>query len=335
MILLLLFSLTLSVLLTSMSISLRSMSLPYLRYWARKGDLVSKKIYPLKARGSAVFLSIEMLRAIFVSTTLVTLTQVIGGLLAWLVGAVLLFIVFIVFGELYLRPVGTWLLSRLSEPILRLVYMLKPVTIPLGRVFDRFIEETPVTLTRTELDQMINTVQPADTDLSADELRIVKHALLFGNKTVHDIMTPRSVINSVNTEDVISPILLDELHKSGHSRFPVFDANKEGVVGMLYIKDLIEVREKTKVSDVMHKPAHYVNEERELDHVLQAFIRTKQHMFIVVNAFAEITGLITIEDIVEQVLGKPIIDEFDKYDSMRDVAEARAKIVRKQIKSVD
>lgn len=335
MLLFLILGFVFSILLTSMSISLKSMSLPYLRYWARKGDKVSKKIYPLKARGSAVQLTIELLRAVFVSATLVTMASIFGGILAWILGSVILFLVFVVLGELYLRPVGTWLLYQLSDFLLRAAYFLKPITMPLGRTFDRFFEEIPVTLTRAEIDQMVNMVQPADTDLSNNELRIVKHALQFGNKAVHDVMTPRSVISSVVETDIISPVLLDELHKSGHSRFPVFSEDKESVVGILYIKDLLEIREKTMVKDVMHKPVHYVNEERELDHVLQAFIRTKQHIFIVVNAFAEITGLITIEDIVEQVLGKPIIDEFDKYDSMRDVAEAKAKIIKKQLKTVD
>src|SRR5690606_35806405 len=166
-------------------------------------------------------------------------------------------------------------------------------------------------------------------------LRIVKHALSFGDKSVHDVMTPRSVIKSVRDDDVLSPILLDELHKSGHSRFPVFIGNGDSAAGILYIKDLIDVKSHTRVSELMHKPIHYVNENRELDHVLQAFIKTKQHLFLVVNSFAEITGLITIEDIIEQVLGKPIIDEFDRYDNMREVAEARAKIVRKQVKMVE
>lgn len=321
-----------SVLLTAMSLSLRSLSLPHLRYWARKGDPTSKKLYPLKARGAAVLLTIELLRSLAVSGTLVLLTLVLWSWFAWLVGAALLFIAFIVLSELYLRPVGTWLLAVLSPGLMYLSQLLKFVTLPLGRIFDQFLEEMPVVLTRSELAHMIGTVQVADTDLSGEELRIVKHALTFGEKSVHDVMTPRSVIKSVRDDDVLSPLLLDELHKSGHSRFPVFNPENTEAVGLLYIKDLLDVKSHTRVSEVMHKPIHYVNEDRELDHVLQAFIRTKQHLFLVVNSFAEITGLVTIEDIIEQVLGKPIIDEFDKYDSMREVAEARAKVVRKQIK---
>lgn len=335
MILLLLFGFVFSVLLTAMSISLRSLSLSHLRYWARKGDQVSKKLYPLKARGSAVYLTIELFRALFISATLVTMTSLLGGLIGWLFGSIILFLVFVVLSELYLKPVGTWLLAYSSQFLLSLAYGLKFIMLPLGRVFDRFIEDTPTVITRSELAQIINSVQVSDTDLSTEELRIVRHSLSFGDKTVHDVMTPRSVIKTVVVSDVISPILLDDLHKTGHSRFPVFDEAKESVVGILYIKDLLDIRKHTLVSDIMHNPVNYVNEERELDHVLQAFIRTKQHLFVVVNAFAEITGLITIEDIVEQVLGKPIIDEFDKYDSMRDVAEARAKVIRKQLKSVD
>jgi len=321
-----------SVLLTAMSLSLRSLSLPHLRYWARKGDPTSKKLYPLKARGSAVLLTIEIFRSLSVSGMVVILTILLWDWAAWLLGALLFFVAFIVLSELFLRPVGTWLLATLSPVLLALSQLLKFITVPLGRVFDQFLEEAPVVLTRAELTHMIGTVQVADTDLSGEELRIVKHALTFGEKSVHDVMTPRSVIRSVRDDDVLSPLLLDELHKSGHSRFPVFNPDNTEAVGLLYIKDLLDVKAHTRVSEVMHTPVHYVNEDRELDHVLQAFIKTKQHLFLVVNGFAEITGLVTIEDIIEQVLGKPIIDEFDKYDSMRDVAEARAKIVCKQIK---
>lgn len=332
MFLLLILGLVFSVLLTAMSLSFRSLSLSHLRYWARKGDETSKKLYLIKARGSSALLTIELLRSLTISGTLVLLTLQLWGVLAWLIGAVVLFVAFIVLTELYLRPVGAWLLAATAPVVVSLTQLLKVITVPLGRLFDRFLEESPVVLTRSELVHMIGAVQVSDTDLSGEELRIVKHALTFGEKSVHDIMTPRSVIHSVRAEDVLSPILLDELHKSGHSRFPVIAADGEDVVGLLYIKDLLDVKAHTRVSDVMHKPVHYVNEDRELDHVLQAFIRTKQHLFLVVNSFAEVTGLVTIEDVIEQVLGKPIIDEFDRYDDMREVAEARAKVFRKQVK---
>lgn len=335
MTLLLILGFVLSVLLTAMSLSLRSLSTPHLRYWARKGDQVSKALYPLKARGSAVLLTIELFRALAISGTLVLLATQLWGVWAWLLGAVVLFLVFVVLGELYLKSIGTRLLAIGSTALLLVSDLLKFVMLPLGRILDRFLAEQPVTVTRADLTHQLTAVSAADTDLSAEELRIIRHAMSFGEKTVHDIMTPRSVIVSVKENDVLSPALLDELHKSGHSRFPVYDDKGEGAVGILYLKDLLEVRAHSLVRELMHKPIHFVNENRELDHVLQAFLRTKQHLFLVVNSFAEITGLVTIEDVVEQVLGKPIIDEFDRYDSMREVAEAKAKIVRKQINVVE
>lgn len=324
-----------SVALTAMSLSLRGLSTPHLRYWARKGDKVSGALYPLKARGSATLLTIELLRALSISGSLVLLSNLLWGLWAWLAGATVLFLVFIVLGELYLRSIGTRLLAWTSPVLLWASQLLKFITLPLGRALDKWLEEQPVTLTRAELTHMLTAVTPGDTDLSTDEIRILKHALAFGEKSVHSVMTPRSVINSARATDILSPLLLDELHKSGHSRFPVFDDSGENAVGILYIKDLVDAKTHGLVSDLMHKPAYFVNENRDLDHVLQAFIRTQQHLFLVVNEFAEITGLITIEDVVEQVLGKPIIDEFDRYDQMREVAEARAKIVRKQVKMVE
>ncbi|QQS69160.1 CBS domain-containing protein [Candidatus Saccharibacteria bacterium] len=75
----------------------------------------------------------------------------------------------------------------------------------------------------------------------------------------------------------------------------------------------------------MRRKVTYVHEDFTLYQTLQAFIKTKQHLFIVVNSFEEYVGIITIEDVLERVIGKLIVDEFDRYDDLRAVAAAAAK----------
>ncbi len=75
----------------------------------------------------------------------------------------------------------------------------------------------------------------------------------------------------------------------------------------------------------MSRKLTYVHEDFTLMRVLQAFLKTKRHLFLVVNSFEELVGIITIEDVLEQMIGRPIVDEFDKYDDLRAVAAAAAK----------
>lgn len=164
-----------------------------------------------------------------------------------------------------------------------------------------------------------------DNRMTSSELHIVKHALTFSDILIRDVMTPKRVIKYVNTNDTVGPILMTELHKSGFSRFPVQKDNDESIVGTLYLRDLVNTSHGGKVEKVMKKDVYYVNEEKQLGHALQAFLRTKHHLFIVVNSFEEVVGLITIEDVLERVLGKQIVDEFDKYDDLRAVAALEAK----------
>lgn len=119
---------------------------------------------------------------------------------------------------------------------------------------------------------------------------------------------------------------MDELHKSGHSRFPVYDPEKnDAIVGTLYLRDLIGNKKSGKVKDLMSKKVFFVHEELDLNHALNGFIKTRHHMFIVVNTFEEFVGILTIEDVLEQVLGRQIVDEFDAYENLREVALLRAK----------
>jgi magnesium and cobalt transporter len=117
---------------------------------------------------------------------------------------------------------------------------------------------------------------------------------------------------------------MGELHASGHSRFPVYEVKKDNIVGVLYLHDLVATKRSGTVSNIMRRKVTYVHEDFTLYQTLQAFIKTKQHLFIVVNSFEEYVGIITIEDVLERVIGKLIVDEFDRYDDLRAVAAAAA-----------
>jgi len=324
-ILLLLLLIVLGMLLTAMSVAFSGLSTSHLRYWAKQKDPSASKLYPLKAKGEAVHLTIELLRAFSVAGAFVLLAYMLGSWLAWLISSVVLFAGFIVLTKLYLKTLGLRLLAFTSPLLLSVTNLLRPITIPLGSLFDRVIEQEPVTLTKSELSHIVEGIDPSDTDLSKDEIRIIKHTLTFSDKEVHDVMTPRSVMTTVKEDEILSPVVIDELYQSGHSRFPVMSKDGKTAIGILYLHDLVDLTAEGKVEKHMKRKVYFVHEDRELDHVLQAFLKTKHQLFLVVNNFSEVVGLVTIEDIVEQILGKPIVDEFDKYDDMREVAENQAK----------
>lgn len=161
----------------------------------------------------------------------------------------------------------------------------------------------------------------SDSRMTEDEIRVVRHALTFGDKLIREVMTPRRVVKAVKTTDSIGPILMGELHDSGFSRFPVYEDKEDNIVGTIYLRELVTAKAGGSVKSLMDKKVYYVNEEKPLSHALQAFLKTKHHLFIVVNDFEEMVGIVTIEDIIEQIIGKPIVDEFDKYEDLREVAK--------------
>lgn len=172
-------------------------------------------------------------------------------------------------------------------------------------------------------DELMHIVEQAKDILPADERRLIMSNMTFADKIVTDYMTPRSVINAVQSTDVLGPLLLDELHKTGHSRFPVIDGDIDHVVGVLYLRDVIAIdsNQATKTAaDMMKTPVYYIKETQTLGHALAAFLRVKHHLFVVVNEYRETVGVITLEDAIEQMIGRKIIDEFDAHEDLRAVA---------------
>ena len=175
-------------------------------------------------------------------------------------------------------------------------------------------------------DELLDVVAHSPGVLSHDQITRLQASLAFDDRRVSDVMTPASVIDTVDAGDGLGPLVLDQLHKTGHSRFPVIEGDIHHVVGILYMRELVDLRTAKKtVRSAMDPKVFYVHQGQDLEHALHAFLRTHHHLFIVVNDYRETVGLLSLEDVVEALIGKKIVDEFDRFDDLRAVAESNPK----------
>lgn len=299
-----------------------------LKRMARHGDDVAQLMYRAVAYGTSLRALLGALMAVCVTLSLATLTSAIGLWWTLLLLAVLFGLSWVVLvpGD-RLTHGSLWLAKRTAPGIAWLLERLHPAI----DTCIRFVESRRHVQVHTGLYEKVDLVElleqqkgQPDSRISESEIALLQHALTFGDKLVADALIPLRVVHMVAATDAIGPILMNELSKSGHSRFPVYGSTLGDVVGILYLHDLVSAKHSGTVADVMNRKLTYVHEDFTLYQALQAFLKTKRHLFLVVNSFEELVGILTIEDVLEQVIGKPIMDEFDKYDDLRAVAAAAA-----------
>jgi len=264
-------------------------------------------------------LSLQRVTTALLLVTFVALSVVVCG---WLVGILLSIVVALEYGAFARFPfVSGWanrFYIRYESQLLRFVEKFTGVF----RLIRAASPPQPVTKlsSKQELEHLI---AESENVLSVDERKLIINGLGFDEKKVREIMTPRSVIESINKKDHLGPLVLNDLHNTGHSRFPVIDGDIDHVVGTLHIQDLLTIdakRRSTSVEKAMEPRVFYVKEDQSLQHALAAFLRTHHHLFIVVNEFRETVGLLSLEDVIEALLGRKIIDEFDAHEDLRMVA---------------
>ena len=292
------------------------------------GNTEAQLVYPLRKKGNELLVTLIVGNVLVNSALTVSLDSRFSGVLAVVFSTILITLFGEIIPQAMLKKHALSFGARLAPYLSKVMLLMTPIAKPLAILLDRTIgDEIPAIYSKQELVKILEEHERSDdSEIEADELRIVENALKFGDITIEEVMTPKSVIGAVKVSDVIGPVLLDKLHKTGFSRFPVYEGSLDNIVGVLYMQDLVKQSKKQKsVSDVMTQKVYFVNENQKLDHALNAFLRTKHHMFIVVNEFQETVGIITIEDIIEQIIGHEIVDEFDNYDDMREVAAIQAK----------
>ena len=151
--------------------------------------------------------------------------------------------------------------------------------------------------------------------VDGDALSMIEGVLEVSDLQVRDIMVPRAQMVFIRRDQRAASIL-PVVVESGHSRFPVMDEDRDDIVGILLAKDLLrliaEKRERFDIREYM-RPALFVPESKRLNVLLREFRRNRNHMAIVVDEYGGVSGLVTIEDVIEQIVGE-IDDEFDVED---------------------
>jgi CBS domain containing-hemolysin-like protein len=154
----------------------------------------------------------------------------------------------------------------------------------------------------------------------------IQNILALDTRTVRQVMTPRTVIFSLPTQSTVSEVW-DGQHVWPHSRVPVYDNDDpEDIVGLVYRREVLQAlaqdRHGQKLSDLM-KPVHFVLESMTLDRVLVTFLESRLHLAVVLDEYGGLAGVITLEDILEEILGNEIMDETDQVADMRDLARRK------------
>ncbi len=152
--------------------------------------------------------------------------------------------------------------------------------------------------------------------MDADALTIIEGALQASETRVTDVMVPRAQMDVIDVDDPLAEIV-PVVIEAAHSRFPVVDGDRDNVLGILLAKDLLRLQteESFDLRDWL-RPAVFIPESKRLNVLLREFRVSRNHMAIVVNEYGSVAGLVTIEDVLEQIVGD-IEDEYD-FDEAHD-----------------
>lgn len=236
-------------------------------------------------------------------------------------------LVILVFSEILPKTVGVsyavLLAPYIAFPLNWMVIILKPI-VWLCQLVTKLIPqpENNDAISAEEL-QTIAALSKKSGEIGADQERVIFNILELGSRIVRDVMTPRTVTFSLDESLTVAEAMEDATRLSSHSRVPVYKDEPDNVVGLIMRRDVLyaaaQQKNDKKISELM-SPVHFVAEMSPLNRILMEFFEIQQHLFVVVDEYGAVTGVISMEDVLEEIVGREIMDESDKTQDMRELA---------------
>lgn len=306
---------------SGLTLGLMTLSSSDLKRKSELGDKHATKIYPIRKNGNL------LLCTLLVGNVLVNsiLSIYLSGLYTGLIAVVFSTFFITIFGEILPQAYCSKHPLKVAANLLFLVqiftFVLYPITYPLSKMLDCLLGgELKSYFSKKELSFIIEEhEQNNDSNIDVDEKEIMLGALQFSDKTVKEVMTPKKVVYMIEKNTEITDEILKDIKDRGHSRIPIYDRFKDNIISILLVKDLI-LNKETIVCNAAKRSFNTVLLDSKLDIVFNDFISTGNHLFIVVDSYDTVVGVITMEDILEEIIKKEIVDETDNYTDMREQA---------------
>ncbi|RPH43133.1 MAG: HlyC/CorC family transporter [Desulfobulbaceae bacterium] len=310
-------------------------------------SLSASQIEMLKKEGHASAQSLQDLRAninepITAILTLNTIANTIGAAIAGAAAAKLMgdqsviwfsavfTLTILIFSEIIPKTIGVTFSYKLAPivayPIRAMIVVLKPI-IMFCKLITRLLpaKTDDGNISAEEL-QTIAVLSLESGGIEADEEKVITNILRLKKKIVRDVMTPRTVTFSLNELLTVQEAMEMVTRLGNHSRLPVYDREPDNVTGIVLRKDVLQAAAEGKLNLTLSRmihPVHFVPETAPLNRILVDFFDRRQHLFVVVDEYGSMTGIISMEDVIEEIVGREIVDETDKAKDMREFARTQ------------
>ncbi|XP_029959783.1 metal transporter CNNM4-like [Salarias fasciatus] len=291
----------------------------------------ARKIEPIRRKGNYLLCSL-LLGNVLVNTTLtILLDDLIGSGLGAVVAST---IGIVIFGEIVPQALCSrhgLAVGANTIAVTKLFMLLTfPLSWPISKILDCVLgQEIGTVYNREKLVEMLKVTEPYN-DLVKEELNMIQGALELRTKTVEDVMTPIGNCFMIHSDAVLDFNTMSEIMESGYTRIPVYEDERSNIVDILYVKDLafVDPDDCTTLKTITkfyNHPVHFVFHDTKLDAMLEEFKKGKSHLAIVQKVnnegegdpFYEVLGLVTLEDVIEEIIKSEILDESDLYTDNR------------------
>ncbi|XP_031665472.1 metal transporter CNNM4 [Oncorhynchus kisutch] len=299
---------------------------------SEKEKKYARKIEPIRSKGNYLLCSL-LLGNVLVNTTLtILLDDLIGSGLGAVVAST---VGIVIFGEIVPQALcsrhGLAVGANTIQVTKLFMLLTFPLSFPVSKLLDVLLgQEIGTVYNREKLVEMLRVTEPYN-DLVKEELNMIQGALELRSKTVESVMTPLAHCFMIQNDAVLDFNTMSEIMESGYTRIPVFDDERSNIVDILYVKDLafVDPDDCTTLKTITkfyNHPVHFVFHDTRLDSMLEEFKKGKSHLAIVQKVnnegegdpFYEVLGLVTLEDVIEEIIKSEILDESDLYTDNRN-----------------
>ncbi|KAF9779788.1 hypothetical protein BJ322DRAFT_340683 [Thelephora terrestris] len=291
----------------------------------------AKKVLKLLRKGRHWVLVVLLLANVVINESLpIFLDNALGGGVAAIVISTVMIVIFGIIPQAVSVRYGLAVGARCTPFVLATMYILAPIAWPIAKLLDRILgSDEAHTYKKAELKSFLQFHRQGEEPLHDDEISILSGVLELGNKRAETIMTPMKDVVTISADDVLDHTKLESLLMSGFSRFPVHEPGRPlAFIGLLLVKKLLtcDLTKPLKVSDV---PLSILPEAGPTINCFQAldyFQTGRAHLLLLSKtpgAAGGAIGVITLEDIIEEIISEEIVDETDRYEDNRHKKRAR------------